>query len=866
LCVLPFLGSVVLADDPPAFKPFVGVDLIDASGVAGTYVEGETLDVNEAGQAVGWVKDTNGRTVGFFFDPVVGEFQTLHSTPTYNTTVATGLSEPDSGTGQIVIVGYAIETPSVTDPIPCLWDSVDHYHNPAVVEYFLGSSIHGKTHAVARGGFPPAHFAVGEVYLASAGGLTSFIYEIDDDNTAFPTPLTTGSAFHIDDDLHMFGWYWDVEDERSHAYTRQWIASNNEWHGAAHDIHNNDNHYSMAYGTAVGGDALGWYWFSESNQGATLWEMTGVAEWTPHLLVPPGHINLPTSAYDGNWAGGTGPDTFEVVISIDDSAGVPGAWLWKDDLVVGTDNLFDLNDLVLLADYDPEEEAIMQRAYALNDDLWIAGSYRPDGSASAPRPLLIIPYDTDNNGVPNFREIIESKVIGPDLDADGREWLLDKSEQIRFGLHGPGKATEPEGDIEGVYIVRHKTHIKPRGEAIAEDLIELDNWIDEIVDPENGCDACKNLFEWVTGWGSVDEDEQEHNCEIILRVHSMMEAGNGDWGYFEALPANETERREALEDLQSFGYQFAPCIDFFQWGCESFGGGNGYKFRAEGDLDCNVGFDEGTIFNNLPEDCQVDAVTKMLDWQVEQMWAALIGSALRGRPLRMCSSGLTLKLVNNGYLADDERHAVPQTIEYCNRNQMYVGLHVHYPQVDEAIDGIEMLTRTGGFTDSPWDTPNAMVATEVGTMADFDYDWWTDEESYNYEEYKKYFFDEGIPDRYYEDFVDDFIGDEGQYVDTDGPQLDVVFDKFATTGFTAICYSALQFDPGDDPDNPKPYPIEALRGNSVRFDGMFYPNNGDRITPLKYRYDDAAGPYSIDGFDPHPYCDCIKDEACPGCN
>ena len=831
------------------FKPFVTVDLIEVYNQSGDYDNGEVLSINNEGMAVGWVDDGSTRMPFFFnpaeFDPIINGSLTILDVDGYEFVEATAISEPDgtSGEGDIVVVGYARVYYEDTVSYPCMWTitQTSYQTTPGDIYFFSGTEDPGIASGI---NIEPGTSGkvVGQVYDETNEQDVAYVYDIDGATISKLTPTDVGGANAIDDNGNIYGWY--VDSGKTVACAWGYSAY------ARADVHTTANHYSQAY--AVNSDTtdvVGWYWATSQSQGAAYWEYDEGTDWDGSWIGPPAMTFPPlNSGFDINSYGA-------VIISADDDSESDGAWLYynTDTGITGKDDLNDLNDLVL---FPPSDAPIMYRAYAINDGWWIGGSYKPDENEDDIRPVLLIPYDTDNDGDADIFEILD----GTESDTNDN-WLLDDSEDMRIGLHAPEDADNPEGNINDVYVVRHRVSIKARG-STPDEALEIDEWIDEIVDPSY-CSSCSALVDWVSGWG------YDKNCEIILRVQSIMNADVEDWGDYEALPANPSVHDDAIEDLQSFGYRFATCIDYLQWGNESFAGAGGYKFR-EDDLEgegCDWTGDPKLFQNLASDDCKEEAVDKVLAWQEDQMWAALQGSALAGRPLRMCSTGMLETHVENGY-DDDETtgyYIVSNTIDMCNRNQMYAALHVHYKTYQDAVDEIEMLTGTGSHQNEPWDLPNWTVATEVGTTADFNDGWWTANNRENLEEFLSYFFTgHGTPSDYYEDFVSDFISATGQYDETGGPQLDDVFNLLATTGFTAVCYSTLQYDIGTA-SQPSQFLIEALRGNKVRSTLMFYPGNRTNLyTPLKTEYETIADTYDLGTFTPHP-CACATTETCPGC-
>lgn len=561
-------------------------------------------------------------------------------------------------------------------------------------------------------------------------------------------------------------------------------------------------------------------------------------------------------------------------------------YLWVSTSVAsGTGSQLDLSSMSL----GLPSNMINMRCTDINDAGEVVGVGQL-GSGGAWVAFKLVPYDVNNNGESDVREIVQG--IEDDLDEN---WLIDWAETdtantpsgMRLGLHGPGNIAT-DGKIDPVQIVRLKVNIAPHG-GLHPDGPEQqeDFFVDEIVGisstPE--CEACQDftdlIVDWGTGAGRPGTLEGEQ-CEILVRVHSMM-GNDAAFGNNEGLPENQTAHDQALEDLESFGYRFAHCVDYVQWGNESFSTSSGYMFRDD-DLSgtgCTWTGDPKK-FNELTDTsvgsaCKEEAVGLVLDWQEEMMWAALRGSALAGRPLRMVTTGIINKNVRNGYDAGNAQDptAEPGYIGYyltnavtswANENQMYFSMHTHYFTVAEAIEAIQKLVDTYQGAGAPWDVPNWRISTEVGTKADFDADnWWTSGNPPFIDRHNEFMDPNGEPpaDYYWENLIDDWE-DGSEHFGATGFGIDDVLAEFADAGFAAVCWSCLQFGSHNPPNNPSPFFVEALRADKLG-DSSF-TQRSDAFTPIKDAYVTHGASYYISDsvFTPHS-CACTSANTCPGC-
>lgn len=665
---------------------------------------------------------------------------------------------------------------------------------------------------------------------------------------------------------------------------------------AAHGIsHGDQSNYPLIVGRSI-----------DDEQAATFpvaWTYDG-QDFTAHALDPglADETDLPFTVNNSGWiVGATNasspygyllwvPDGEDSWARIDlelSGATQSGIDLNASNEIVAKDTLFVLDDqaaLTALELYDlvnlPTSSSEATRWYdttattflTINDHGWIAGKARrkESGQSDVDVVLLLVPYDLNNNGEPDYREIMAD----PTLDEDNGNWIIDWAEQMRSGLHAPGHPEDDStGEIENVQIVRQRVNVKQRdgvGLGEGEGLI----YIDEVLSPAENCTACQNFTDLLNQWGTGSHNPSDPNqSETIVWVRSLLEEDITGWGDHDALPANADDRAEALEDIRTFAYRFAHCIDWLQWGNEVFGGAGGYKFRNS-DLSCTI--TDGTEFESLPEECKQEAADKVLEWIEAQMLAAREGSAMAGRPIRMIGPGIPSDPVRGGY--DNEgpgRYITTETINLCNRHNMYFSMHVHYQTVALAEESIKKLVDTWETPPAaPWDVPEFKVATEWGPMADFPNPpnhqgdtWWTSGTPFtNQVIYQRFFFGSTDPGESWDSFVgrweDDSqsFGDETQ--EFPGFRFDDVLDYFDVAGFTAVCYGpSLQHSPGDNPNIPDAFNVAGLCTNHVRpvLEEPYFSS-------LRTRYQNAVsnGGFVITPFDPHEEA-VSTSETCPDC-
>jgi len=816
-------NAEVNAMTAPIFKPFVVVRIPMPSG---DYTTGEVMGLNQAGQTVGWMwDDAEGQEHPFFFDPQNGVTMLERPTGT-DSGIAYAISDADPP----VIVGSLFDTTESIDRAAS-WeedgDFIDFYYDSETPSAAYGMNASATVIGMYKDPDEPHSFV------------------IEADETEWNPAYTTYSAAQaINASGEVVGWHMVSGD--SHAYS--WVSNTTT------DIHPEGWDESGANSINQYGDIAGWVIDDPDGPIPAYWYNTGSFY---SFATPFPALGAESMVCGINSHG-------EMAVTRTDA---PGAVIWQ--VYESADVSFNLSGMALM----PDSTGQIASARAINDNLWIGGSYKAT-SGSDPVPCLIIPYDVDNDGNPDYREIVNED----EADANGN-WLIDWAETsatvgMRSGLHGPGYdgAATKMDQVSGVQIIRQRINVKPRGALGPESPEEL-IYVDQVIIADTSeCSQCEDLTDDLNAWGAgSDPPGSDDQREIILFVRSLFGDEEG-WDDYDGLPdpSDPDIKTEALEDLHTFAYRFAHCIDYLQWGNESFGGAGQYKFRDdELGTGCTWSGPAKTFGQLGSNTCRQVAADKVITWIEEQMWAALEGSALAGRPLRMVGPGIPSSIVRGGYSCGTEPafcSLVTEVSDLCNRSQMCFSLHAHYEAVADVLETVQKLTGTGSYTSPPWDVPIYRVATEWGPRTDFDHIWWTNNDDAKQIEYDKYFFGESPqddPEDPWETFVADW--EDGQFSGSLG--LGTVLGYFSDAAFTAVCYGpSIQYDPGS-PSNRNPFNIAALRATELRGGSDVFILDDDRFTPLKgaLQTEVSNGSYNLDPFSPH-YSTCPHSVTCPDCN
>ena len=298
------------------------------------------------------------------------------------------------------------------------------------------------------------------------------------------------------------------------------------------------------------------------------------------------------------------------------------------------------------------------------------------------------------------------------MDVNGN-WLLDWAENdsgnglinnMRSGLHSPGVQGGKNREIANVQIVRFPTKYRflpviTGYPSLEDETYGLDNIVngDTMLDGSCFCDAYSDQLEL---WARRLPDATQQN-EIVITLRNQSEVDKKK----DEIPFG-ADRISRLTDLRKYSYRFAKCVDFMQFGNESFQGAGEFLIN-------------GVPISTLSGQAFVDAVAQVDDWITDQLETARIASALGGRPLRFIGPGVPGGIVVAGYLgdpqfdppceqgclqnnADRSAYTIQETNKLMNEEHMYFDLHLHYKTVEWALGGsgmpigvIDMVVDTG---------------------------------------------------------------------------------------------------------------------------------------------------------------------------
>ena len=409
---------------------------------------------------------------------------------------------------------------------------------------------------------------------------------------------------------------------------------------------------------------------------------------------------------------------------------------------------------------------------------------------------------------------------------------------------------------------------------------------DVVAGPEGGplddCDACEGFHDALHAWGAR---EGEPDREIVLSARTnALDPDTGERLPVDLLPVNATEHDEMLDDIATLCHRFCRCFDYFASGNEAFAGNGVFVFDEGGGVFTPI---------HLLDAADVPAATAdVLEWLAEQRQAALVGSALGGRPLRLFGPALVRSTILNGsYDGSGGGYGDPDgTLTGANRSayflreimegvnvetNTYTDVHVYY-EAPADRDGYDSLLDGFLGASAPWDEPNFVAALECAPKTSFD---WYNQNKNDLAEYRltsDLTLPPGLPNlynTYVEDFWRDvpadsdfgFDADENGTGDFDfnGCVLDL-----QNRGFAAVLYG-VTFQFGDETDlehGAREFDCSAMVASKMKADWFEAGNTDQKTVMMTNVFIPVAEDYDWTPFDVHDAACCTEAIACPGCN
>ncbi|GEM_PF-1883038 len=520
-------------------------------------------------------------------------------------------------------------------------------------------------------------------------------------------------------------------------------------------------------------------------------------------------------------------------------------------------SLLDMVDLPTVAYATPEWYPTGNLAFrAINDNGWIVGKgVRTDGTNSTPVVILLVPYDLNNNGEPDYREIIAD----PDGQDANSNWVLDWGELFRSGAYGAGHPGNSYVDeMENVQVVRlHFNQFQISSTLTNGTLLDTETFI-----------------EMINGYGYTPHATQENQREIVLMLRSAMpsewedeehfpegyDAYSPDYDYIPPVSArgNERTRDEILADYRTAGYWLAHNVDYIQIGNEIYGGAGQYYIHPD---DVGASWENGKLISTIELEYADEACAAVFGWIEAQARAFQEGSAMAGRPVRIIGPALTAGLLRDASEADDStdgRDAIMVAGAFAHTN-VYADMadvHLHHEVVTDVTGAIttavDFLSDETNWLVDEGLAPTLVCCTEWGPFASSA---WLSGHS---TQAKKYYEDwpAGDPPTntdYLNYLQTAWLGDT-----TNGPGedmgADAMFEKMTDANFVLACYGpGIQLGSGA---SPNPYDLAAVWCNHIHSTYLSeYPDRAN--TPIVDLYQDWVDAYELfieDGFENlHPY-------------
>lgn len=508
-------------------------------------------------------------------------------------------------------------------------------------------------------------------------------------------------------------------------------------------------------------------------------------------------------------------------ISDDNSEVVGSHFLWvPTNLSSGQGDVLDLLEMTI----GVPDDCTGLLAWDINAAGEVCGVMELDDEDTPYLPFKIVPFDTDNNGTPDYREIAAdpSPYI---LDGDGN-WLLDESEDMRVGLYATSNDGVDSKALEVLYTQVVRLHIH-------------EPMLDSIV---NTPSTCENQQDYLEEWMEGGSNGQPKEIMATIRCDDSQQDGYDRIYTASTSPTKE----EFLDNLFAFAYRYAYSIDYIQLGNEIFSGpGEYYMYDLSG---C----DDGPV-SELEGACYSEAWADMSEWIEEQVEVVRMGSALAGRPLRIISPSFTAGYAITGQNQDlrdpgldalDEKaaFAIDSIVDLANKHQMWTDMHLHYRTNTQLEDALDALNDPGQYS---FTKPDFQTCTEWSPIPR---ESWVDDNS---AEYAKYFISTTPPADVWDDFVVAWGTDEDELNRDPFPDFESDLTNMESYGLLMACYGEF-WQGSNAPDPPTAFDLTVVRANQVIADPDWIDDYTNLWTHLRTDLQGAADDVFISGFDPHP--------------
>jgi len=379
-----------------------------------------------------------------------------------------------------------------------------------------------------------------------------------------------------------------------------------------------------------------------------------------------------------------------------------------------------------------------------------------------------------------------------------------------------------------------------------------------VIGPSLGTSPDCTIANGLSFWGH-DDGHDAPQREIVVWLRSSLVLADPEHDYLPDRTEMDTtdDRALLLADVAEFGHLYARCFDYLQVGNEVFGGAGGYKFRDTDFISCTPDWSGGARKHKFvtPDACRDEATDLMFDWLGDLGEAAIEGSALAGRPIRIVGPGLTLSSVNAG-AGTVNRDVTVATADWCNERIAFFDLHAHYLQPDDLYTAIDRLDGTASVSGGAWRIPELRCSLEWGPKADVDQeetDYWDFDRVSTFDQ----FFTSTCPTPTWEEFVAEWEEDSLQFGLEGQGDFDLAgtLDAYETGVFSLVCYGpSVQKE-----DKELAYDMAAIYANQINESCI---TDGLEFSPLLDEYEAAVksgggNDHTIPNFTPHPEsCDC----------
>lgn len=444
------------------------------------------------------------------------------------------------------------------------------------------------------------------------------------------------------------------------------------------------------------------------------------------------------------------------------------------------------------------------------------------------KAFILVPYDINNNNVPDYREILEDR--GLDLN---NNWVIDWAETFRTGLYSVGTSDEYKlNTVNNVQYVR---------------LHFTQNDLKSLIDDEPGIRQAYSKTINDFGYKLSPNGTQRELLFNIRTQYPIDEAYDYVPPHDGFQGVNELSQEDILQNIRCLTYRVANHVDYIQFGNEFFNATGMYWFTNKLNWFVEGEYCDGPAKDVRPQYAN-DAMQEIFTWLKAQAQAAREGSALAGRPSIIIGPSIVAQALASAgnakhWNSSESALRVALSFQYTNEYADIASVHMHYHKVEDLVPAMDFLANPDSWLYTEGFAPKRLACTEWGPYPSYGPGSWY--ESYGAEA-AKYVLgkdQENPPTLMWQTFMRDtfLIGELG--IGQEDMGAPYILERLSNLGLVCALFgNGYQTAPWEGSS----FNVTAVKANLIHEDWFLNSNKTTKWNaPFKKAYENAAGMYII---------------------